>query len=180
MSPLAPEFSRLVEVSRVPPGGMDEAIEADADECAHIAERLGVPRVLSLRARFKLMPWRQGGVRVRGRIEAELEQVCVVSLETFVQRVSEQVDRCFAGEAEPGRSGAVHHLVALEDDEPDLVTDGEVDLGELAAEILVLALDPYPRKPGAVFGGNLSEVGGKPYESFENPFRVLEKLTKKQ
>ena len=41
-------------------------------------------------------------------------------------------------------------LDSLEGDEPDLVTDGEIDLGELAAETLVLAIDPYPRKPGAV------------------------------
>ena len=179
MRPQEREFSRLVEVSRVPPGGMDEVIEADAGERARLAGRLGVPRILSLSARFSLMPWRQGGVRVRGRIEAELEQVCVVSLEPFVQRVSEEVERYFAGEAAPGWSGAVHHLDSLEDDEPDLVTDGEIDLGELAAETLVLAVEPYPRKPGAVFGGNLSEVPDRAYESSQNPFRVLEKLTKK-
>ena len=175
----AVEFSRLVEASRVPPGGLDEVIEADADERARLAGRLGVPRVLSLRAQFSLMPWRRGGLRVRGRIEAEVEQVCVVSLETFVADLREEVERYFVGEAEPGWSGAVHDVDSLEDDEPDLVTDGEIDLGELAAETLVLAIDPYPRKPGAVFGGNLSATSDKPDEVSENPFRLLEKLTKK-
>jgi len=179
MRPQPPEFSRLVEVSRVPPGGTDETIEADADERVHLAKRLGVPRLLSLTAHFNLMPWRQGGLRVRGRVEAEVEQVCVVSLETFVASLSEEVERYFAGEAEPGWSGAVHHVDSLEEDEPDLVTDGEVDLGELAAETLMLAVDPYPRKPGVAFGGNLSEASGKPHEASENPFRVLEKLTKR-
>jgi uncharacterized metal-binding protein YceD (DUF177 family) len=179
MRAAAVEFSRLVEVSRIPPAGMDEVIEADADECARLAGRLGVERLLSLKARFNLMPWRQGGVRVRGRIEAEVEQVCVVSLEPFVQGLSEEVDRCFAGAAEPGWTGVVHHLDSLEEDTPDLVTDGEIDLGELAAETLVLAVDPYPRKAGAVFGGNLSGAADEPYESSQNPFRVLEKLTKK-
>jgi len=179
MRTAAPEFSRLVEVSRVPPGGMDEVIEADADERARLAERLGVARLHALTAHFNLMPWRQGGVRVTGRIEAEVEQVCVVSLEPFVQRLSEEVERFFAGEAAPGRSGAVHHLDSLEADEPDLVTDGEIDVGELVAETLVLAVEPYPHKPGVVFGGNLSEAADKPYESSQNPFRVLEKLTKK-
>jgi len=28
---------------------------------------------------------------------------------------------------------------------------GVVDLGALATEFLILGLDPYPRKPGAVF-----------------------------
>ncbi len=179
MRPQALEFSRLVEVSRVPPGGLDETIEADADERARLAERLGVPRLLSLTARFNLMPWRQGGLRVRGRVKAEVEQVCVVSLETFVAGLSEEVERYFAGEAESGWSGAVHHLDSLEGDEPDLVTDGEIDLGELAAETLVLAIDPYPRKPGAVLAGDLPEGSAQSREASENPFRALEKLTKK-
>ena len=29
--------------------------------------------------------------------------------------------------------------------------DGVVDLGAIATEFLILGLDPYPRKPGAVF-----------------------------
>ncbi len=179
MNAPAPEFSRLVKVSRVPAEGLDEVIEADAAECARLAERLGVERLLSLTARFNLMPWRQGGVRVRGRIEAEVEQVCVVSLETFVAPLSEEVERFFAGQAEPGWSGAVRDVDSLEGDEPDLVHDGEIDLGELVAETLVLAVDPYPRKPGVTFGGNPREGSGKPHETSENPFRILQKLTKK-
>ena len=179
MRPQAVEFSRLVEVSRVPPGGMDEVIEADANERARLAARLGVPRVLSLTAQFNLMPWRRGGLRVRGRIEAEVEQVCVVSLETFVADLREEVERYFVGEAEPGWSGAVYDVDSLEEDAPDLVTDGKIDLGELAAETLILAIDPYPRKPGAEFAANLPQGSDNLHEASENPFRLLEKLTKK-
>ncbi len=35
--------------------------------------------------------------------------------------------------------------------EPEPLVDGVVDLGALATEFLILGLDPYPRKPGAVF-----------------------------
>ena len=38
-----------------------------------------------------------------------------------------------------------------EEDEPDPVVDGKIDLGALASEFFALGLDPYPRKPGAVF-----------------------------
>ena len=34
---------------------------------------------------------------------------------------------------------------------PEPLIDGVVDLGALATEFLILGLDPYPRKPGAVF-----------------------------
>ncbi len=36
-------------------------------------------------------------------------------------------------------------------DPPEPIVNGFIDLGQLAAEFLVLGLDPYPRKPGAEF-----------------------------
>jgi hypothetical protein len=39
----------------------------------------------------------------------------------------------------------------VDPDEPDEIVDGRIDLGALASEFLTLALDPYPRKPGAAF-----------------------------
>ena len=38
-----------------------------------------------------------------------------------------------------------------EEDEPDPLIDGKIDLGALAAEFFALGLDPYPRKPGVSF-----------------------------
>ena len=36
-------------------------------------------------------------------------------------------------------------------DRPESIVDGRLDLGALATEFLILGIDPYPRKPGAVF-----------------------------
>ena len=50
--------------------------------------------------------------------------------------------------------------------------DGSIDLGELVAESLGLALDPYPRKPGAEFTtGAHDEKNPSP-----SPFAALEPL----
>jgi hypothetical protein len=38
-----------------------------------------------------------------------------------------------------------------DEDEPDPVIEGKIDLGALTAEFFALGLDPYPHKPGAVF-----------------------------
>ena len=38
-----------------------------------------------------------------------------------------------------------------DEDDPDPVIDGKIDLGALTAEFFALGLDPYPRKPGAEF-----------------------------
>ena len=39
----------------------------------------------------------------------------------------------------------------MAEDPPEPIVNGAIDLGALAAEFLMLGLDPYPRKPGAVF-----------------------------
>ena len=36
-------------------------------------------------------------------------------------------------------------------DPPEPIEGGQIDLGRLATDALFLAIDPYPRKPGAVF-----------------------------
>jgi pimeloyl-ACP methyl ester carboxylesterase len=52
-----------------------------------------------------------------------------------------------------------HRAVALSgEDEPDPIIDGAVDLGGLAVEFMILALDPYPRKPGVEFHPPASEA----------------------
>jgi hypothetical protein len=37
------------------------------------------------------------------------------------------------------------------EDAPEPLIDGRIDLGAIATEFLLLGIDPYPRKPGAVF-----------------------------
>ncbi len=55
-----------------------------------------------------------------------------------------QIGRIYeAGETEAAR--------AASDDDAEPLIGGVIDLGALATEFLILGLDPYPRKPGAVF-----------------------------
>lgn len=167
-----PEFSRLLQVERIPAGGTEEVIEALPEERDALARRFKLPAILSLSARFTAIPWRRGGVEIRGEIEAQVEQVSVVSLETFAARVSEPVVRYYQAENAPGHRPGVLGVESL-DDEPDVISGGAIDLGELAAETLALALDPYPRKPGEVFvldGGDAAE------DRAESPFGVLSRL----
>ena len=90
-----------------------------------------------------------------GAVHGELTQTCVVSLEPFAATVDEAVDVRFAPAAGRGSrppAGAAKRIVSLADeDDPDPVVDGRIDLGALTAEIFALGLDPYPRKPGAEF-----------------------------
>ena len=59
---------------------------------------------------------------------------------------------------------------SLEDlDEPDVVDNGQIDLGQYVIEALGEAYDPFARKPGAVF----EEPEAEPEPS---PFAILAKL----
>lgn len=165
---MKPEFSRPLMVERVPAHGVEESIEATPEERARLARRFGLPAILDLKAHFETKPWRMGGLVLKGVVEAEIEQVCVVTLDPFLSRIEEEFQRYYLGETSVGRHPAVLSLESFEGDEPETVESGAVDLGEVAAETLGLALDPYPRKPGAEFAADVSAPTDKSTHAFEN------------
>jgi hypothetical protein len=151
---MTPELHRPLMVERVGPGGLDYVVEASRDECAALAHRMNLPAVLSLTCRFRLEQDLAGALVARGHLIARIVQTCVVSLDDFTATVEERfVVRCVPE--------------GMESDDPDpealdeiAYTGGIVDLGEAAAE--QLALDPYPRCPGAVLAD--IEVEPEPHQ----------------
>lgn len=151
-------FSRRIAVSEVPPEGLDLDIAATPAECAALAKLNGLPAVLSLNAPVRLRRWRGDGLEVTGEIRARLRQTCVVTLEEFESDIREDIDLRFAAPRAAAPPKSRRHADveeqehdALADDPPDPIVNGTVDIGAAAAEFLTLALDPYPRKPGAEF-----------------------------
>jgi uncharacterized metal-binding protein YceD (DUF177 family) len=139
----APEFSRPLDVARVPAHGSTERIAANAEECARLARRLDLPAIHELKAELFAKPWRGGGMKVTGEIIADLEEVSVISLEAFRHEVRLPVERYFL----PGPPADDDSQA----DDIDAIVAGHIDLGEVVAETLALELDPYPRKPGETF-----------------------------
>ena len=173
---MAPEFSRPLAVERIGSTGTELTIEASAEERAALARRFDIPAVHAFCATFVATPWRRGGVQVRGQFAATVEQVSVVSLEPFTSDVGEPVTRYYQAETGPGHHPDVLSVESLEDEEPEVISGGSIDLGEIAAESLALALDPYPRRPGEVFE---PEAALDPEEQHQdNPFAVLSRLKK--
>ena len=60
-----------------------------------------------------------------------------------------------------------------DEEPPEQLIDGKLDLGALASEFLLLAIDPYPRKPGAEFSPPKVEDEG------DHPFAALAALKKR-
>ena len=158
------ELSRPIPADRVGSAGLSLTVEANAQECAAIARRLLIPSVEALRCDWTLRAAPGGCVEAEGSLRAGLHQECVVSLDAFAVKVVEEFTVRFVPAGQESE----------EADDPDLpdelpIVDGTLELGEAAVEQLALALDPYPRKPGAV----LPEEAG---ESAVNPFAALAKL----
>jgi hypothetical protein len=165
MTAARPEFHRPVAADRVGEAGFEQRVEADAAECAALAMRFGVPALAALSCRFRLTraPAVAAGVIVaEGELAARVARVCVLSLDEFETAVAERFRvRCVP-------AGVESDEIEVDGDDEIPYRGGLIDLGELAAEQLALALEPYPRKPGA----EIPDPGDAPAEG---PFAVLRK-----
>jgi uncharacterized metal-binding protein YceD (DUF177 family) len=169
----AHEFSRTVDVSQLPPQGRIVEIEADPVERKAVAQRLALLDLPKLTARYAVKPLGAGAVRVDGMLQASVVQQCVVTLAPLPVTIAQDFFVSFSRDG----AGAGGHEVDLSPDEdtPEILVDGEVDLGEIAVEQLALHLNPYPRAPNARF--EPVAVGGEARrEAAVSPFAALAKL----
>lgn len=163
---MTPEFSRAFRAHDV--GGMsrEQKIEAKPSEREALARRFGLVDLDALTAAIWLRR-EAGGIRVTGTFEAHGNQACVATAEPVPFLLSEPIALLLT-EARPEGD-------EIELAEPDLDTEileGDIiDLGEIAAQALALALDPYPRST-APAPGVLTEEQARVVSS---PFAALRK-----
>lgn len=139
MAPIE-SLARSVVVDPWPSGDIEVDLEATPEECRMLAERFDLVAVEGLRGQARLDRCGEGGViRLRGRLRAQVVQSCVVSLEDVRSTVDESFECCFA----PQGLGIPEDLAWDRDVEP--LEGAELDVGEVFAQQLALALDPYPR-----------------------------------
>jgi hypothetical protein len=147
--PIRPEMPRPFAVARID-AGVKVDVVAQPDECVALARRMGVLGIRSLSCTFHLCRADAGAVQARGELRAHVTQTCVVTLEPFESELSED----FAVRFVP--AGTESEEVDLEADDEIGYVGGVLDLGEAASEQLALALDPFPRKPGAALDDQAS------------------------
>jgi len=159
-------------VAEIPDGGLRVTREASEAERTHLIEALGILGCQRLVAEFTIRAIGKGHYRLAGKVAGELTQACVVSLEPVAQSVEGSFDVEFwpegslpeAGEEEIGALGAA---------EIEPVVHGRIDAGRIVFETVATSLDPYPRKPGAIFEADAVEDS----ELFDaGPFAALRKL----
>jgi len=164
------ELSRPVETEGL--RDIEHAVRFDVSdhERLALAQRFGIDALEGLGAAVALSREKGGRVNVSGSVEARLRQICAVSSDPFSHELSFRFERQFAASIESLASGDLE-FDPVADDPPDDIVDGVIDIGEVVAEELALRIDPFARRPGAVF--ELPENGE---DTLDGPFAALKRL----
>ena len=178
------EIERLVDLERMGPNGTAIEIVASDSERAALAKRFGFLGLPAFSARVTVDHTMGGQVVVEGRLRGRLVQACVLTLEPVPQDLDEAFRIVFrqdlADEHDPESGEAVLNSQA---DAPEPLEGNVLDVGEIVAEQLSLAADPYPRRPGVKLEDVLpkGKSGGRPEkpEPRRNPFAKLAVLKDK-
>jgi uncharacterized metal-binding protein YceD (DUF177 family) len=170
-------FSYAVKVGHISANPVEVTISADAAERAGLAKLWSVLDVKALTATFQVLRWKRDGVRLKGRVTADIVQACVVTLEPVEAHIDEPVEVVFVPEgsklARMPVSNETGEMLLDPDgpDAPEIFTGDTIDAGVVAAEHVALAIDPYPRKAGIDFSGHIEST--EKDDRKPSPFAVL-------
>ncbi len=151
-------------------------LKADDKQLKYITDILKVPSVKSFEAEMEVQLHKKElhTLTVKGKACAKIEQTSIISLENFIKTYSTEFEVVF------DTSLTAKDLQEMEfefdDDVPDIVTEGQIDLAEIAMEQIALIIDDFPRQEGEVF--EFTSEFDEETTKAANPFAVLEKLKK--
>ena len=178
------EIERIVDIDRMGPNGTALEIAASDSERLALAKRFGFLGLPAFSARVTVDRRPGGQVVVEGRLRGRIVQACILTLDPVAQDLDDTFRVVFkqdlAEERDPESGEA---LVSAQADAPEPLPGNLLDVGEIVAEQLSLAADPYPRKHGV----KLEDVLPKPrkegrhgrHEPRRHPFAGLAALRDK-
>jgi uncharacterized metal-binding protein YceD (DUF177 family) len=156
-------WSVPVAVDDIPETGLHIETEAPAEVRAQLIKLANLRDLPHLSAVFDLTR-RGDGLKVAGQVKARVGQTCVVTLDPLERDLDETINLLFA----PASAAST-----ADEEPPEPLIEGKVDLGLIATEFLLLGIDPYPRKAGAEFAPI------KTADDSAKPFAALEALKKR-
>lgn len=178
------EWSAWIDTEKLDDKGLQTTITADEDARAALARRMNVDAINALSATLSVRP-SAGVFEVTGRFTAQITQTCVVSGDPLETTLEDAVEGWFtdrektlsfakARQERDTKKGHVEVEMLDEREAPEEMVNGHIDLGELVAQHLSLAINPYPHKEGVSF-----DIGDDaPLKRAENPFDALKALKK--
>ncbi len=151
------EWFHPFHVENIPSLGKVIKIKAEPEHLDGIAKRLDVMSVNFVEAVLNLSIQNAGHILyITGHFKAEVIQECVVTLKPITSIVEDSFEAWYADHDKAvSFNRAKHQLKVLEEgdevqileeeDDPEPLIDGQVDLGEVVIQFLSLAINPYPR-----------------------------------
>ena len=166
---MSDSFTAPVRLSDLGPEGVTLHLKAASVPRTAIARRLDVPEVIDLSGDIAIRP-EADGASVQGVVRARLVRTCVVTLDPL----EEVIDEAFSLRFTRGLPSDDVEL-ALEDEWSEPLPDDMLDAAEILVQQVAIAMDPYPRKPGAQMPQSYS-----PRPEDFSPFTALKALKKPQ
>lgn len=186
------EWSHFFSVEDLSDVAEAVTIQADEGARARLCQRLNdVEEIKALTATLNLIR-EQGGrvIYVYGALTADIVQSCVVTLEPIDIRIEEDVQGWFADKEstvsfvaakrerdyERSTEKSTHGEIEMmsEQDDPEPIIGGFIDLGELLTQHLSLAIPPYPHKDGVKYEFGDDDVQIEDDSPLKkNPFEAL-------
>lgn len=179
-------WSHIWEVKDLKGPSLKLTMTPDPSIVPDIISFLSIDDISSLSCDLKMS--RRSGqhiIHIHGHITATIQQTCVQSLDVFSTEIVEEFDAYFSDrdEAVPfskakkelfAKYGMDDTPILDEDEDPEPIVNGSIDLGVVCMQFLSLAIDPYPRKdmPKAQDPAEIATVTDKVPER-ENPFAAL-------
>ncbi len=158
-----------VPLARVDRGDVALRFELDADQRKAIAKQLGLVRLEAFSSEVYLSSW-MDGAEVSGRLSARVIQTCSVSADDFEDSIEARFTVHVIpanSEHAPAEEGGELGLDPEADDPPDVLVGEVIDVSGYVLEHLALELDPFPRKPGAVFENPLPSAEISPFAALK-------------
>ena len=129
----------LIEVSQIPPEGLDVALAKETLDLGEPADTWGGPAIVQA----ELHVGRSGrGVLISGSFNGDIPLVCSRCLEPFQSRIGDRFDLY----CEAGAGGLPEQERELADDELDVtyLEEGRIDTDHLLRENILLSLPVQP------------------------------------
>lgn len=188
--PLKPEWSHRVMADQISHRPTKLTLTASPQERKDLARRLRVQSIEEATATLTLA--RETGssiIHIGGHVEGRLTQSCIVTGQPIAESIAEDFESWYADPAqavpfvkarrEKLLRGDREIEILPERDDPELVTDGFIDVAELAAQYLSLGINPYPRatdEPPLGMENNIQLLA----PSRKNPFAALKDWKNRQ
>lgn len=159
-------------VATIPEHGLEVEREATPEERAAIAAVCNLLSCERLKVGYRVRRLDRARFAMSAALEMSATQSCVVTLEPIATEYSQtfQIELWPHEELPPAADDIVD---AFAEDEPETFENNVIDVGSIVVNRLADLVDPYPRKPRAIFSWTDERALATPEEG---PFSKLRSL----